>query len=56
MFAEFGVEAVPFHQLRLQVIGHATEPAGELQALRGGRDVDFPRFAVDELARLFGYE
>ncbi len=36
-----------------QVIGHATKPAGEIKARRGGRDVVFPRFAVDEIARLF---
>jgi len=39
-----------------QVIGYATELDGELKAWRGGREVVFPRFAVDEIARLFGYE
>ena len=51
LLAAFGHAAIP-----AQVIGHATEPAGELKARRGGKDVDFPRFAVDEIARLFGYE
>ena len=36
-----------------QVIGYATEPAGELKARRGGKEIVFPRFAVDEIARLF---
>ena len=44
-FAQAGIPA--------QVIGHATEPAGELRARRGDRETIFPRFAVDEIARLF---
>ena len=36
-----------------QVIGQATEPGGPLRARRDGRETPFPRFAVDEIARLF---
>ena len=48
LLAAFADAAIP-----AQVIGHATEPAGELKAWRGGRETVFPRFAVDEIARLF---
>ncbi len=53
--AETGKLLAAFAQADIpaQVIGHATEPAGELKAWRGGRETVFPRFAVDEIARLF---
>ena len=35
-------------------IGTATIRGGELVAVRNGRQAAFPRFAVDEIARLFG--
>jgi hydrogenase maturation factor len=35
------------------VIGRATEPGGEMRARRSGREIDYPKFAVDEIARLF---
>ena len=34
-------------------IGQAAGRGAPLTASRGGRPVDFPRFAVDEIARLF---
>lgn len=37
-----------------QVIGRALEPGDPLRAWRGGRRIPFPRFVVDEIARLFG--
>ncbi len=35
------------------VIGQATGWGGNMRAQRGGREVAYPRFAVDEIARLF---
>lgn len=45
-----------FHAVGLAaaVIGRATARGAALQATRGGQEVAFPRFAVDEIARLFG--
>ncbi len=45
-----------FHEVGLAaaVIGRATARGAALQATRGGQEVAFPRFAVDEIARLFG--
>ena len=45
-----------FHEagLAAAVIGKATEHGTDLKAKRGGQEVAFPRFAVDEIARLFG--
>ncbi|HRX04224.1 MAG TPA: AIR synthase family protein [Anaerolineae bacterium] len=40
--------------LAAAVIGRATERGADLKAKRGGQEVAFPRFAVDEIARLFG--
>jgi hydrogenase maturation factor len=48
LLAAFALADIP-----AQVIAHATEPAGELKARRGGRATLFPRFTVDEIARLF---
>lgn len=36
-----------------QLIGRATEPGAPLKARRRGQEIAFPRFAVDEIARLF---
>ena len=41
-------------KISAHVIGRATEPVGLLKARRGGQETAFPRFAVDEIARLFG--
>jgi hydrogenase maturation factor len=48
LLAAFADAAIP-----AQVIGRATDRPGELLARRDGRAVPFPRFAVDEIARLW---
>jgi hydrogenase maturation factor len=44
-FARSGIPA--------QRIGQATEPSAGFRARRNGQSIPFPRFAVDEIARLF---